>query len=124
MAIVTTDQRFVETIPGQAEQLRTGAPAGDLGDGLQRHAVGRVHVERRDPTPDPTPVQRHADQGPDAHLVPDGIGDQVVERLLDGGLVDDDPGDALRQRPSADLRSSSRGVCSQENSLSGRPKCP
>ena len=73
---------------------------------------------------DATTVERHAHQGPDAHLVPEVLGDQVVEGLLERGLVDDDPGDSLAQRESADFRSSTRGVASHENSFSERPKCP
>jgi hypothetical protein len=61
----------------------------------------------------------------DAHLVPEVVGDQVVERLVDRGLVRQDPDDPLPgQSPSADLRSSTLLVCSQVSSLSLRPKCP
>jgi hypothetical protein len=38
-------------------------------------------------------MERDAHQGPDAHLVPERLRDQVVEGLLEGGLVDDDPRD-------------------------------
>jgi hypothetical protein len=70
-------------------------------------------------------VEHDPDAVADAHLVPEVVGDQVVERLVDRGLVRQDAYDPrLAQSPSADLRSSTRLVCSQVSSLSLRPKCP
>jgi hypothetical protein len=38
-------------------------------------------------------VQDHADDVPDAHLVPERVRDQVVEGLVDGRYVRKDPDD-------------------------------
>jgi hypothetical protein len=97
------------------------------------HPRGRRDVDGHHPPADPAAGQRDADTVADAHLVPDTVGDQVVECLVDGGLVGQDPDDPLlgneaqrpgAQRPRADLSSSTRVVCSQENSFSSRPKWP
>jgi hypothetical protein len=50
----------------------------------------------------------------------------VVELAIDGGKVGEDPDDSLAAlySPNSCLKASSRVVCSQVNSFSGRPKCP
>ena len=119
---------------GQLEQVGAGTPPRPLGQRAQ--ASHRPAARRRAPDPpaDPAPGESDAHTVADAHLAPERVGDQVVERLGDGRLVgqdaDDLPAGQLvvdrcavgRQRPSADFKSSTRVVCSQVSSLSLRPK--
>ena len=124
--------------PGEVDEVGPGPRPDHLASGRRSTPAGgstptsTTHPPtRRGPQGDPHPV-------PDAHLAPERVGDQVVEGLVDGGLVDEDPHDlpagagvregklGLPSRaahsPNADLMSSTRVVCSQVSSLSLRPK--
>ena len=124
---------------GQVDEVGPGPRPDHLGQRPQRRPRPAGRRRPRRPTRRPAGRARATRTTvPDAHLVPERVGDQVVEGLVDGRLVGQDPDDlpaaaAIRgadgaaeraQRPSADFRSSTRVVCSQVKSLSARPKCP
>ena len=112
---------------GQVDELGRRAPPRHLGQRAQHDARRRLDLVRHDPGPDPTAVELDPHHGADAHLVPERLGDQVVEGLVDRALGQDphDPGSGrLAQRPSADFRSSTLSVRSQVKSSSSRPKWP
>ncbi len=84
--------------PRQVDELRRRAEAAALGEGPQLHARGRLDVRFDDPAADPPAVERDADHVADAHLVPDGVRDQVVERLVDRRHVRQDANDERLRR--------------------------
>ena len=110
----------------QLDELRRRPVTGHLGDGLQLDRIDPALTEPHHPATDAPPVQRDANQGPDAHLVPEALRDQVVEFLVEATDVRDDPcrerPDGRHQTPSAALNSASLEVCSHVKSASGRPK--
>ncbi len=126
--------------PGEVDEIGPGAAPGPLRQRPEVDPGGRLDVDLDHPPADPPRAEGDPDTVPDAHLVPERVGDQVVERLVDGGLVDEHADDLPSgegiwegklglpsrpaHRPNADLMSSTRVVCSQVSSLSLRPKWP
>ena len=113
--------------PAQVDHARIGTDARDTwAMGARLHPGRRRGVVVDHPPRHPTAVQRDADHGPDAHPVPEGVGDRVVEGAVDGGDVGQDPGDPAHpgQRPSCDVSASTRSVRSQVKPSPVRPKWP
>ena len=81
---------------GQVDQVGRRPPAGDLGDRPQRRrrAVA-LDVVGHHPAADPTAVQVDADHGARRAPGPRALGDQVVEGLVDGRRIGQDPHDPL-----------------------------
>ena len=88
------------------DELGRGPVAGHLGDRLQR-AVGGHVVERHHPAAHPPPVQLDADDRAHSHGRREGLGDEVVERLVEPGDVGDDRGDG---QPPDDVTSAPAGL--------------
>ena len=118
----------------RSTDLRRRALRGHLGQRLEL-APGRPprpasSASSTTQPPHPAAVQLDADQGPDAHLVPEqrpGPGSRRPGRPPAGpGGPGRSPafGELRAQSPRADLRSSTRVACSQVKSFSSRPKCP
>ncbi len=132
--------------PSQLEHGRRRAPAAHGRDRPQHDPRGRGHVVLDHPTAHAARAQHDADLRTDAHVCVEGVGNRVVECLVQATHVGEHPHDALEAlrrhggsltrrrvggprcpsayRPRARLRSSTLGVASQVNSLSERPKCP
>ena len=91
---------------GPGFPARSDRPSGPrplaLGEGAQGHPWRRHHVEADDPAADPAAVELDADDVSDAHLVPDSVRDQVVEGLVDGRHVREDPDHQRRRGLSHD----------------------
>ncbi len=107
---------------GQVDQVLGRTPPGHLGDRLQHppDVVGIASdVVGHHPPADPSAVQRDPDHRPDAHLVPELVGDQVVEGLVDGRRIRQDPHDPRRSR-----RVDDGGIgCTRRSRWGRRPRC-
>ncbi len=110
----------------ELDDVGSGSPSRDLRDRPQIHTLRRLHPVGHHPPATTPPVQLDPHRGAHVHVVPELLGDHVVEGLVYGRLVGQDPDDPQRagQSPRADFSSAALSVRSQVNSSSSRPKCP
>jgi hypothetical protein len=123
--------------PSQLQDLRLRAPAAHAGDRPERHAGWRLDRKSEHPSTHAPALKRHPHYATRAYRGGNIRRDEVVELALETCHVWKHPRHQRRRsrgsfghykpgcyRPSAALKSASRLVTSQVNSLSERPKCP